>query len=304
MSSSLSSLCITLTIAVSTAAWGAPAVAAPYLSGRDYCQLHADLFSTESGAWVQVPVDYAKPDGAKTEVYYHFVGVYDPKKPTAALFTGGPGQASHLPVERIPLFADAGFNLLTFDQRGNACPRPASESIYLSPEFYSSEFNARDFEAVRKQVGIDKVAVWGGSYGSVPATIYASIFPEHSETIILEGVTYDVMAGLFSERHLAYSIIQKLVDGLDPAVLTTVQFGAVDWKVREHPDAVVIAEFEAYPEPKALSSVELSALTERYGGYTGAARAIGGVSEGFIRQNARRAVRVRTQTARRPLRLS
>ena len=60
---------------------------------------------------------------------------------------------------------------------------------------------------------------------------------------------------------------------------------AVDWKVREHPDAVVVVEFEAYPEPKVLSPAVLAALAMRYGGFTRAARAIGGVSEGFVRQN-------------------
>jgi hypothetical protein len=44
-------------------------------------------------------------------------------------------------------------------------------------------------------------------------------------------------------------------------------------------------EIEAYPEPKALDSADLIGLIDGYGGFKQTARAIGGVSEGFIRQN-------------------
>ena len=70
-------------------------------------------------------------------------------------------------------------------------------------------------------------------------------------------------------------------------------FGAEDCKVLEHLDlklapsrrAVMVFEIEGYPEPKALSPADLRAVAVRYGGNKPAARAIGGVSEGFIRQN-------------------
>ena len=48
---------------------------------------------------------------------------------------------------------------------------------------------------------------------------------------------------------------------------------------------VVVFEFEAYPEPKVLSSTELQALYARYKSFYKVGDAIG-ASEGFARQNA------------------
>ena len=66
--------------------------------------------------------------------------------------------------------------------------------------------------------------------------------------------------------------------------------GAGSWKVDEHPshaDAVLIAEFEAWPEPKVLSAAELRDLVARFGGSEATAQAIG-ASGAFVRQNAKR----------------
>ena len=68
------------------------------------------------------------------------------------------------------------------------------------------------------------------------------------------------------------------------------RFGAVKAKVREPrahiDDLVVVAEFEAWPEPKALPPSALRALMKRFGGSHRAAEAIG-ASEAFVRQNGR-----------------
>ena len=65
-------------------------------------------------------------------------------------------------------------------------------------------------------------------------------------------------------------------------------FGAQVDEVDEHRfgRAVVVFEFEAYPEPKILSSTELQALHARYKSFYKVGYAIG-ASEGFARQNAK-----------------
>lgn len=77
-----------------------------------------------------------------------------------------------------------------------------------------------------------------------------------------------------------------------PKELKHLVSGAVKAKVREplstENDLVVIAEFKAWPEPKALTPDALRRLADTYGGFKPAARIIGGVSEGFVRQNAAR----------------
>ena len=50
--------------------------------------------------------------------------------------------------------------------------------------------------------------------------------------------------------------------------------------------AVVVFEFEAYPEPKILLSTELRALHARYKSFYRVGDAIG-ASEGFARQNSK-----------------
>jgi len=59
-------------------------------------------------------------------------------------------------------------------------------------------------------------------------------------------------------------------------------------------DLVLVAELEAWPEPKALAPSALRALMGRFGGSHGAARIIG-ASEAFVRQNGRE-TRVRGKT--------
>jgi hypothetical protein len=47
---------------------------------------------------------------------------------------------------------------------------------------------------------------------------------------------------------------------------------------------VVIFEFEAYPEPKVLTPIELQALYSQYKNYRAVGRLVG-ASEAFVRQN-------------------
>jgi hypothetical protein len=71
---------------------------------------------------------------------------------------------------------------------------------------------------------------------------------------------------------------------------SNVSFGAETDEVDERgvgPRTVVVFEFEAYPEPKSLSPLDLRALYQRYKSFYKVADIIG-ASEGFARQNANR----------------
>jgi len=69
--------------------------------------------------------------------------------------------------------------------------------------------------------------------------------------------------------------------------------GAQDGKVREPREAIVVLEFEVWPEPKVLIPDDLLALLTRIGRSQRAADAIG-ASEAFVRQNAK-AIKIRGQ---------
>ena len=47
--------------------------------------------------------------------------------------------------------------------------RAATESLGAAAPFYSSRANARDMDAIRAALGIDRVAIYGISYGTNPA---------------------------------------------------------------------------------------------------------------------------------------
>ncbi|WP_246845170.1 alpha/beta fold hydrolase [Bdellovibrio sp. NC01] len=184
--------------------------AATYESGRLLCQdKYKDLVSFEKGTYVTVPVDYADLSKGTTDVYAFFSGGYDPKKETILYFTGGPGQTAHWGLFRVSM----PYNVLIVEHRGVGCSRPATVQQLLSPSFYSSEFVARDAQKIVKSFGLDKVTAYGISYGTVPATMFGSLFPELTRSVILEGTVYSGSERLWSAPHRR-KLMQKMIDGL------------------------------------------------------------------------------------------
>ena len=124
---------------------------------------------------------------------------------------GGPGQSS------LPLAADYADvmatalrtrDLLVFDPRGTGLsgllrcrslerrptgdPRKAVQACAarLGParSFYTSAEAADDIEAARRVEGVDKLMLYGTSYGTKVALAYAQRYPEHVESMILDSV--------------------------------------------------------------------------------------------------------------------
>ncbi len=121
---------------------------------------------------------------------------------------GGPGQAA------TPYAADFASSLapalktrdlVVFDQRGTGagaldCPNAAAavsfsqyvqqcaDEIGPARSYYTSKDSALDLDAVRAAVGVDKVTVFGVSYGTYVAQLYARLFPEHSAALVLDSV--------------------------------------------------------------------------------------------------------------------
>jgi proline iminopeptidase len=157
-----------------------------FITGTEFCKKFSEITSKENGFRVKVPVDYKDLNKGTTEIYAFFAeGIFDSKLPTVINFDGGSGANSH----GWPKYLKS-FNELHFDQRGIGCSRPESLELYKSPSFYSSENNARDANEIRKHLGLAKVSVWGGSYGTVPATIFGHLFPEATTAVALEGVLF------------------------------------------------------------------------------------------------------------------
>jgi pimeloyl-ACP methyl ester carboxylesterase len=132
------------------------------------------------------------------------------------LVAGGPGQGSaHTfdlsdPSEAAYFqFLFPGYTLVAYDDRGTGasnvldCPALdgpiiagfAAESVAdcateLGPgrSFYTTADHAADLDAVRRALGVDKIAVLGVSYGTKLALAYAAAYPQHVERLVLDSI--------------------------------------------------------------------------------------------------------------------
>jgi pimeloyl-ACP methyl ester carboxylesterase len=167
-------------------------------------------------ATVNVPLD--RSGATPGTVPLHVEELPTPGAPRGVLFliAGGPGQASSsaftLGANAIDFRSEfPGYTLIAFDPRGTGssgllrCPElqanPFAEvtaeqalvakcatEIGPSRAFYSTRDHADDIDAVRQALGVDKIALWGTSYGTQLSVAYALTYPSHVERLILDSV--------------------------------------------------------------------------------------------------------------------
>jgi len=131
-----------------------------------------------------------------------------PDTAPAVLFVhGGPGQAVADYQNGNKRFFDAAkLFVVEVDQRGTGKSRPSVRDDYRNMEHYrnvSIDLIARDFEAVRKHLGIDRWVVWGGSFGSTIALNYCMLFPGSCVALLLRGIYLDTkeeLSQVYSRR--------------------------------------------------------------------------------------------------------
>ena len=184
----------------------------PYRNGRELHALYANLFPGEQGRFVKVPRDYTNMSRGQTEVYVWHEGDWDSQRPTAFVFAGGPGGSSHGAQLLLP-----GFNIMHVDARGTGFSRPETFEQYQDPGNYSSELIVRDVEFVRQEMGLEKISVYGVSYGTVPATMYGHLYPHNTRAVVLEGVVWQGDDDLWLAPHrqkILQRYYQKLPDDL------------------------------------------------------------------------------------------
>lgn len=94
---------------------------------------------------------------------------------------GGPG-AGCTPTHRRYFDPDV-FHIVLFDQRGAGRSRP-----YASIHENTTQHLVEDIEAIRGYLGIERWLVFGGSWGSTLALVYATRHPASCLGLILRGV--------------------------------------------------------------------------------------------------------------------
>ena len=95
---------------------------------------------------------------------------------------GGPGLSSHYMLSLEDLAGDD-FAVVTYDQRGVS----RSSAPPMDPSNYTLAKYVDDLEAVRKAVSVEKVHLFGHSWGGLVAMHYATIYPEQVRSIVLMG---------------------------------------------------------------------------------------------------------------------
>jgi proline iminopeptidase len=196
-----------------------PALPNPFLSGEqlrdsilaDKTSPFHEMISYEIGHYLQVPLDHRDPDSEKIAIYYFTDKAFDPKRPTLLFFPGGPGGSGHYNKIFHALFD---WNVVFMDYRGIGLSFPASVEVLRTTRYFTSENVARDARLIAKELGADKVTVYGHSYGTVTANIFASLFPEMTRSVILEGVVFQGDEQLWSSSH-RQKILQKFFNNLE-----------------------------------------------------------------------------------------
>ena len=135
------------------------------------------------------------------------------KKNVLVALAGGPGQPD---VAFGPSFADgfsrelSDYSLVVVDQRGTggsralSCPElqgmdqltavlpqdtaACADRLGLQRDSFGSIETADDLEAVRQALGVDKLSIYGVSYGTWVAQQYARTHPDHTGRLILDSV--------------------------------------------------------------------------------------------------------------------
>ena len=187
-----------------------------------------DLASKVECGELAVPLNYNAPEGDQLDIGFVRLPAFNGAGRKTPLFflAGGPGQSATSLAARInDMFSDvrSDRDIVLVDQRGTGrsaaleCDQeeldtlaPTSdiidaeilakcvEQLPVGIEHFTTANAVRDFEAVREALGLAKVSLYGGSYGSRAAIAYLALAGEHVEAVILDGISPpSVPIGLF-----------------------------------------------------------------------------------------------------------
>ncbi|MGS1091778.1 alpha/beta fold hydrolase [Corynebacterium sanguinis] len=231
LATSVATAATALSIAVAPAA---TAQTAPVPSiTREDCPATVNVAGAECGRF-DTPMRYDDPDGPQISVGYIRIPAADPSARRGVLFgnPGGPGgdAYSYFGTEGTgfnwPQEVRNEWDLVAVQPRGLThstalnCEAPQQvsplEAAQLQaeatlssgkvnrslcqgdrpgyPETITTENNARDWDAARRALGYDRISIMGLSYGTYLGSAYASMFPEHTDRVVLDSAMDPNMA--------------------------------------------------------------------------------------------------------------
>ena len=113
------------------------------------------------------------------EIYIEQVG--NPKGTPVIFLHGGPGAGLSEIYRRY--FNPEIYRIILFDQRGSGKSKP-----YCSVENNTSQSLIQDIKKISKELEIEKFILYGGSWGSTLALLYAEEYPESIYSLVLRGI--------------------------------------------------------------------------------------------------------------------
>ena len=167
---------------------------------------------------VTVPLDRTGATAGTIGLHVEVLPADGTSRGVMFLVAGGPGQGSAGSFDLSPgfnrdlmRFMFPGYTFVAFDNRGTGqsglinCPALQSLAtgsveqfaavaaacasiIGTQRVFYSTRDHADDIDAVRASLGVDKIGLYGVSYGTKLSLAYALGYPTHVERLILDSV--------------------------------------------------------------------------------------------------------------------
>jgi len=191
------------------------------------CRIHdttgAASIHAECG-YLTVPENPDEPQGKTIALFVARIPTLNQQRSEQAftLLAGGPGQAASeafVAYSKVLQRVRSSHDILLVDQRGtgksnrlscDSSPEDAllewdeekatemltrcRDGLSGDPRFYTTSVAVQDLDAVREALGYTQMVVYGGSYGTRVAQHYLRRFPEHTQSLILDGVVPADMA--------------------------------------------------------------------------------------------------------------
>lgn len=135
--------------------------------------------------------------------------------PTLLVVNGGPG-FSHLAEPPAGVLAPE-FRVVFYDQRGTGLSRTPPRSAFDLPH------QVGDLEALRRQLGAERVDLLGHSWGGLIAAAYAARYPQRVDALVLVGSEpADAGAWARGTALIAQRIAALMASGVIPSPLPPV----------------------------------------------------------------------------------
>lgn len=137
---------------------------------KKFCEYFPEIEPFETG-YLKVSDEH--------EIHYELCG--NPKGKPTMLLHGGPGGGCYPTMRRY--HDPAKWLIVLHDQRGAGKSKP-----YAELKNNNTQALVADIEQLRQHLKLDKVQIFGGSWGSTLGVAYAEAHPENVSSLVLRGV--------------------------------------------------------------------------------------------------------------------